>query len=112
MATVHIKKDDEVKVMSGKDRGRTGRVVHVMPKEGRVMVEGVARARRHQRATGKRSRSGSQLQQAGIIERELFVEISNVQLVCKTCGQATRVGHEIGDDGKKRRVCRKCGATL
>jgi len=112
MPGVDIRKDDDVKVLSGKDRGRTGRVVHVLPREGKVMVEGVARARRHQRATGKRSRSGSQLQQAGIIERELFVEISNVQLVCKTCGQATRVGHEIGDDGKKRRVCRKCGATL
>ena len=112
MATVHIKKDDEVKVVSGKDRGRTGRVVHVLPKEGRVMVEGVARSKRHQRASGKRSRSGSQLQQAGIIEREQFVDISNVQLVCKTCGQATRVGQRVNDAGKKIRTCRKCGADL
>src|SRR5437588_8624188 len=112
MATVHIKKDDEVKVVSGKDRGRTGRVVHVLPKEGRVMVEGVARSKRHQRASGKRSRSGSQLQQAGIIEREQFVDISNVQLVCKSCGQPTRVGYRIEDDGTKTRVCRKCEAKL
>jgi large subunit ribosomal protein L24 len=112
MPGVHIKKDDEVRVMSGKDRGRSGRVVNVQPREGKVMVEGVARAKRHQRATGKRSRSGSQLQQAGIIDRELFIDISNVQLVCKTCGQPTRVGYRIEDDGTKVRICRKCGADL
>ena len=61
MATVDIKKDDEVKVMSGKDRGRTGRVVHVMPKEGRVMVEGVARSKRHQRASGFRTSASATL---------------------------------------------------
>ena len=112
MPGVDIKKDDHVRVMSGKDRGRNGRVIHVLPREGRVMVEGVARAKKHQRATGKRSRSGSQLQQAGIIEREQFVDISNVQLVCKTCGQPTRVGHRVNDAGKKIRTCRKCGADL
>jgi len=112
MPGVHIKKDDEVRVMNGKDRGRTGRVVHVLPREGKVMVEGVARSKRHQRATGKRSRSGSQLQQAGIIEREQFIDISNVQLVCKSCGQPTRVGYRIEDDGTKTRVCRKCEAKL
>ena len=112
MPGVDIRKDDEVRVMSGKDRGRTGRVVHVLPREGRVMVEGVARAKRHTRMSGKRSRSGQQLQQAGIIERELFVDISNVQLVCKSCGQPTRVGHQIQDDGKKVRICRKCEGKL
>jgi large subunit ribosomal protein L24 len=109
---VDIHKNDEVRVMNGKDRGRTGRVVHVLPREGKVMVEGVARAKRHTRMSGKRSRSGQQLQQAGIIERELFVDISNVQLVCKTCGQPTRVGHVLQDDGKKVRICRKCEAKL
>ena len=112
MPGVDIHKDDEVKVMSGKDRGRTGRVVHVLPREGKVMVEGVARAKRHTRMSGKRSKSGQQLQQAGIIERELFVDISNVQLVCKKCGQPTRVGHQVQDDGKKVRICRKCDAKL
>src|SRR5438128_10790790 len=105
MAKVHIKKDDEVRVINGKDRGRTGRVVHVMPKDGRVMVEGVARSKRHQRASGKRSRSGSQLQQAGIIEREQFVDISNVPLVCKTCGQPTRVRHRVNDAVKTAATC-------
>jgi len=112
MPGVDIHKDDEVKVMNGKDRGRTGRVVHVQPREGRVMVAGVARAKKHQRATGKKSRSGSALQQAGIIEKELFIDISNVQIVCKSCGQPTRVGHRVEDDGTKIRVCRKCGKDL
>ena len=112
MPGVDIKKDDEVRVMNGKDRGRTGRVVNVLPREGKVMVEGVARAKRHTRMSGKRSRSGQQLQQAGIIDKELFIDISNVQLVCKTCGQPTRVGHRIEDDGTKHRLCRKCGADL
>ena len=64
------------------------------------------------RATGKRSRSGSQLQQAGIIEREQYIEISNVQIVCKSCSKPTRVGHRIEDDGTKVRICRKCEADL
>ena len=76
------------------------------------MVAGVARAKKHQRATGKKSRSGSALQQAGIIEKELFIDISNVQIVCKSCGQPTRVGHRVEDDGTKIRVCRKCGKDL
>ena len=112
MPGVDIKKDDHVKVMSGKDRGKSGRVIHVLPKEGRVMVDGVARAKKHQRATGKRSRSGSQLQQAGIIDTELFVDISNVQIVCKSCNQPTRVGHKIESDGSKTRICSKCEAAL
>jgi len=108
---VHIKRDDEVQVIHGKDRGTRGRVVRVMPREGRLMVEGVARAKKHTRTGGRRSKSGQQLQQGGILDVELFVDISNVQVVCKTCGQATRVGHRF-EDGKKIRVCRKCEADL
>jgi large subunit ribosomal protein L24 len=111
MATVHIKKDDEVRVMAGKDRGHTGRVVNVLPGKGKVMVEGAARAKRHSRTAGKRSRSGSQLQQGGIVEKELFIDISNVQLVCKSCGQPTRVGFRF-EDGDKIRICRKCEKDL
>ena len=111
MATVSIRKDDEVQVIHGKDRGARGRVVRVLPKEGRVMVEGVARAKRHSRTGGKRARSGQQLQQGGIMDIEQFVDISNVQVVCKTCGQPTRIGHRYEDD-EKIRVCRKCEADL
>jgi large subunit ribosomal protein L24 len=112
MPGVDIKKDDNVRVMSGKDRGHTGRVIHVLPDRGKVMVEGAARAKKHQRATGKRSTSGAQLQQGGIIDTELYIDISNVQLVCRSCGQPTRVGHRTDVDGKKVRICRKCEAEL
>ena len=67
-------------------------------------------AKKHQRTAGKKSASGSQLQQGGIIDTELYIDISNVMLVCNSCGQPTRVGHRIEGDGTKFRVCRKCGA--
>ncbi len=111
MPGVDIKKDDNVMVMSGKDRGKTGRVLHVLPREGRVMIDGVARAKKATRTTGKRSSGGQQLQQGGIIDTELFIDLSNVQLVCKSCGQPTRVGHRIDGDSKVR-ICRKCEAEL
>ena len=104
MATVSIRKDDEVQVVSGKDRGVRGRVVRVLPREGRIMVEGVARAKKHSRPSKRR-------QQGGIVDIEQFVDISNVQVVCKSCGRPARVGHRF-EDGKKVRVCRKCEADL
>jgi large subunit ribosomal protein L24 len=108
MPGVNIRRDDEVQVLHGKDRGTRGRVVRVLPREGRVMVEGVARAKRHTRI--RASRRGAQ--EGGIIDIEQFVDISNVAVVCKSCGQPTRVGFRFDDDGKKFRVCRKCGADL
>ena len=110
MPGVDIKKDDNVMVMAGKDRGRTGRVIHVLPREGRVMVDGVARAKKATRSGG-RGKQGQQLQQGGIIDTELFIDISNVQLVCGSCGRPTRVGHRIEGDTKVR-ICRKCEAEL
>ncbi|HWO69935.1 MAG TPA: 50S ribosomal protein L24 [Actinomycetota bacterium] len=104
MPGVSIRKDDTVMVMAGKDRGRTGRVVQVLPRERRVMVEGVARAKRHTKPSRKN-------QQGGIIDKDLFIDLSNVQLVCKSCGRPTRVGHRV-EDGKKVRICRKCEAEL
>jgi large subunit ribosomal protein L24 len=111
MPGVDIKKDDTVKVISGKDAGHQGRIVRVMPDKGRVMVEGAARAKKHTRTGAKRSTSGQRLQQGGIIDTELFIDISNVQLVCKSCNRATRVGHRV-EDGVKTRVCKHCGAVL
>jgi large subunit ribosomal protein L24 len=113
MAGVDIRKDDTVRVISGKDRGREGRVVRVLPREGRVMVDGVALAKKHQRATGRRAKGSSQqvVQDSGIIDAETFVNISNVQVVCPACGQATRVGHRIEGD-RKVRFCRKCETEL
>jgi large subunit ribosomal protein L24 len=111
MAGMEIKKDDNVRVMTGKDRGKEGRVVRVKPQQGRVMVDGVALAKKHQRSSGKRSSSGQQLQQGGIIDVEMFIDVSNVQLVCKSCGKPTRIGHRIEGD-QKIRFCRKCEAAL
>jgi large subunit ribosomal protein L24 len=108
---VDIKKDDTVRVMTGKDRGKQGRVIHVRPREGRIMVDGVARAKKATRTTGKRSSGGQQLQQGGIIDTELFIDISNVQIVCPSCGQPTRVGHRVEGDHKVR-ICRKCDSEL
>ena len=107
MAGVAIKKNDEVQVISGKDRGKRGRVIRVLPDKGRVLVDGVARAKKATRTTGKRSASGQQLQQGGIIDTELFIDLSNVMLVCKHCGKVTRVAHRI-EDGVKARICKQC----
>ena len=112
MPGVDIRKDDMVRVMAGKDRGKEGRVVRVIPTEGRVMVDGVALAKKHQRAGGQVKGSNRAVQQGGIIDVEMFVDISNVQPVCKSCGQPTRVGHRIEADGSKVRICRKCEAEL
>ena len=112
MPGVDIKKDDTVRVMTGKSRGHTGRVIRVLPREGRVLVEGGNLAKKHQRSTGRRSTSGQQLQQGGIIDTEMPLDISNVQIVCKSCGQPTRVGHKSDAGGSKVRICRKCGSEL
>jgi large subunit ribosomal protein L24 len=101
MPGVDIKKDDTVRVMAGKSRGHTGRVIRVQPSQGRILVEGAAMAKKHQRTSGKRSASGQQLQQGGIMDTELFIDISNVQLVCRSCVQPTRVGHLLQSDGSK-----------
>jgi large subunit ribosomal protein L24 len=105
MASVDIRKNDEVEVIAGKDRGKRGRVVNVLPREHRVMVEGVARAKRHLpvRPTSRGGQSG------GIILKEQFIDLSNVMIVCKSCGKPSRIGHRH-DDGVRVRVCRRCEA--
>ncbi|MBS7158910.1 MAG: 50S ribosomal protein L24 [Collinsella sp.] len=102
--SMSIKKGDNVKVLSGKDRGKQGVVLRALPAEGKVVVEGVAVAK-------KAVKPNQQNQQGGIVPTEMPVDVSNVQLVCPKCGQATRVGHK--KDGKnKLRVCKKCGAEF
>jgi len=104
MPGVGIHKNDEVQVISGKDKGKRGRVVNVLPSKGRVMVEGVAQATRHSRTTKR-------VPQGGRVQQEAFIDLSNVQVVCKHCGKATRVGHRI-EDGVKVRMCRRCEGEL
>ena len=101
----HIKKNDFVKVIAGKDNGKQGKVLRVFPQEGRLTVERVNMIKRHTRPT-------RQLQQGGIIEREGKIHLSNVMLVCSKCDRGVRVGHRILEDGKKVRSCRRCGEVL
>lgn len=101
----HVRKDDIVKVIAGKDRGKQGKVLRVFPKEGRLTVERVNVIKRHTRPT-------RQTQQGGIIEREGKLHISNVMLVCSRCGRGVRVGRRFLEDGKKVRICRVCGEVL
>lgn len=99
---VDIRRNDTVKVMSGRDKGKTGRVLRVIPDTGRVLVEHVMMSKKHLRP--------SQTSKGGIADQESPISISRVQLVCSTCGPV-RIGHEVRGD-KKVRVCRKCDATL
>jgi len=101
----HIKKDDFVQVIAGRDRGKRGKVLRVFPQDGRIMVEGIQMIKRHTRATQQR-------QQAGIIEREGKLHVSNVMLICARCDRGVRVGHRVLEDDKKVRVCRRCDEVL
>jgi len=101
----HIKKDDFVKIIAGKDRGKQGKVLRVFPQEGRLTVERVNMIKRHTRPT-------RQMQQGGIIEREGKLHISNVMLICSKCERGVRVGHRVLEDKKKVRICRRCGELL
>jgi|SRR5688572_29815849 large subunit ribosomal protein L24 len=102
-----IKKDDTVRVISGKDAGKEGRVVHVYPKRERVMVEGVNRVTKHRRQ--QRTRTGAQ--EGGMVHEEAPIHLSNVMPVCPSCGKATRVGSRVVG-GSRTRVCRKCDAEF
>ncbi len=99
-----VKKGDRVVVTTGRDKGKTGEVLGVMPKEGRVLVQGVNMVKRHTRA--------SQTQQGGIIEREAPVHLSNVMLADPKTGEPTRVGFKVLDDGRKVRVAKRSGEVI
>ena len=101
-----IKKNDTVTVMTGKDRGKQGRVLKVLPEKNRVVVEGVNFIKRHTKPNPQRQIKG------GVVEREASVHASNVQLVCPECGAQTRIGHRILGDGRKVRFCRKCEGVV
>lgn len=101
-----IKKNDEVYVLKGKNRGVTGRVLSVLPKKQRVVVEGVQMVKRHTRANPQKNVKG------GIVEKESSIHISNIAIVCKNCKEHTRVGIVILSDGRRERTCKKCGSAL
>ncbi|MBZ5597638.1 MAG: 50S ribosomal protein L24 [Acidobacteriia bacterium] len=101
---VDIRRNDTVKVITGRDKGKEGRVLRVFPGEAKLLVEHVMIVKKHVRPNPQRNVKG------GIAEQESPISISNVQLLCATCGPV-RIGHEVRGD-RKVRVCRKCGTTL
>ena len=107
MATLgaHVKRGDTVAVIAGKERGKRGKVLIVLPAKRRVIVEKVNMIKRHQRPTQK-------LRQGGIIEREGTLNLSNVMVVCGKCDRPTRTGIQALAEGKKARVCKRCGEMI
>ena len=101
---MELRQGDQVMVVSGKDKGKESRIALVIPKKGKIIVEGVATARRHTKPTG-------QIMQGGIVDKDMPINASNVMIMCPSCGQ-TRIGHKIDADGHKRRICTKCGGDL
>ena len=108
MARLHtpVRKNDTVMIVTGKDRGRRGRVLKVLPDRNRVIVEGLNLVKRHTKPNPQRNVKG------GIVEREAGLSASNVQLVCPECGATTRVGRRLLDDGRRVRCCVKCKGVV
>jgi large subunit ribosomal protein L24 len=102
---VAIKKDDKVKVITGKDKGKIGKVLKVLRKKDRILIEKVNIIKRHTKPSAKN-------RQGGITESEAPIPWSNVMLMCNKCMAATRAAHKILEDGKKIRTCAKCGETI
>ena len=105
MNKVHVRTGDEVIVINGKDRGKKGKVLEVSPSEGKIIVEKVNMVSKHV----KPRRMG---EPGGIIKAEGAMYASKVQLVCPRCKQPTRLGHKLYEDGKKGRICKKCGEEI
>jgi large subunit ribosomal protein L24 len=102
---MNIRKGDEVLVIRGDDRGKRGKVHRAIPRENKVLVEGVNVRKRHMKPRGN-------IKQAGIIEREAPVDVSKVMLVCSKCSRPTRVGLHILEDGTKVRMCKTCHEVM
>jgi len=102
---VKIKKNDTVVVITGKDKGKFGRVVGLSKKTGRILIEGINIIQKHMAPNQK-------YQQGGIIKKEASINVSNIMLKCNKCNQATRVEHVNLEDGRKVRVCKKCSEII
>jgi large subunit ribosomal protein L24 len=103
---INVRKNDRVVVIAGKDRGKKGRVIEVLPRKRKVIVEGVNVIKRHNKANTRRGVQG------GIIERESPIDVSNVMVVCPHCGEPSRTGHQVLSDGQRTRACKRCGAAI
>jgi large subunit ribosomal protein L24 len=104
--TISIRKGDNVRIIAGRDAGKTGRVLSINAKKNTVVVEHASIIKRHTRPNPGKNIKG------GIVEKEGPVNVSNVLIVCSSCGKHTRIGHTVLPDGKKVRACRRCGTTL
>ncbi|MBA3016299.1 MAG: 50S ribosomal protein L24 [Proteobacteria bacterium] len=103
--THQVKKDDQVEVLSGKDKGRVGKILRVDPKNNTAIVEKVNVVKRH-------TKPNPANQQGGIISKEAMIDLSNLKLICPKCAKTVRLGKKILDDGSKVRVCKKCGESV
>jgi large subunit ribosomal protein L24 len=101
-----IKKNDQVLVLAGKDRGARGRVMRVLSSSGKAVVEHVNMIKRHTRPNPPKGIQG------GILEREGPVQISNLMVICPECGEPSRLGRKVLEDGRSQRLCKSCGATF
>ena len=104
LTKLHVKTGDTVVVLSGKDKGKQGKITTAMPRKGMVVVENVNKVKRHSKPSMKSP-------QGGIIEKEMPLNVCKVQLICPACNKATRIGHK-NVDGKNVRVCKKCGEVV
>jgi len=104
VSKMHVRKGDKVLVLSGKDKGKKGKVIAAIPSEGKVVVEGVNIVKKHAKA--------SQRVQAGIHEQEAALNSAKVMVVCPNCQKATRIAKSVMKDGSRARVCKKCGESL
>ncbi|WKY48445.1 50S ribosomal protein L24 [Eubacteriaceae bacterium ES3] len=102
---MHVKKDDIVVVITGKDKGKKGKVIQSFPKESKVLVENINMITKHKKPT-------QQMQQGGIVTQEGKIDASKVMLFCEKCNRGVRTGHKFLADGKKVRFCKKCNETF
>lgn len=107
MSNIRIRRGDTVQVISGREKGQRGEVLRVLPKDKRVLVQGIAMRKKHQRQV----QAGGRTMSPGIIHFEAPIDLSNVQVVCPKCDEITRIGI-IREDGERKRVCKKCDAVL
>jgi len=105
MSKLSIKKNDTVQVIAGKERGKSGKVLRVLPEKNAVIIERLNFVKRHLKPGASRGKGG-------IVEKEAPIKISNIQLLCGKCNQPTRVGHKLLEDEKKIRICKKCGEAM
>jgi len=102
---MNIRKNDSVMVIAGRERGKTGKVLRVIPEKSRALVERMNLVKRHTRPRGAQ-------QPGGIVEKEASIHISNLMVMCDKCNAPVRVGHKVLADGEKVRVCRRCGEPI